>query len=78
MSVRTVTHTRTHVQIGFANPYLKCETCKKPVPYWHDPNPCGCTDDLFNYPCGHKLGTFSTCPSWSPVDGCMCEIPCKK
>lgn len=67
------TSTRTHVMIGFANPYLRCELCKQRVPYWHDPDRCGCDAFTFNYPCNHPLGTYSTCPTWDPVDGCLCK-----
>lgn len=74
MSVRTfVTSTRTHVLIGFANPYFKCDTCKGPVKYWHNPDRCGCEDQSYNYPCEHALGITSICPDWNPVDGCMCK-----
>lgn len=73
-----VTHTRVHVQIGFANPYLICDKCKGKVSYWHDPERCGCNGETFNYPCEHKADIYSTCPTWSPVDGCSCEKPCKK
>jgi hypothetical protein len=75
----TVTHVRVHTQIGFANPFLRCDTCKESVRYWHDPERCGsrCGKDACNYPCEHKLGVTSTCYSWSPVDGCSCEEPCK-
>jgi len=73
------THTRTHVQVGFANPFLKCDKCKNPVPYWHNPDRCGCDEDkFFNYPCGHTAGITSSCPDWNPVDGCCCETPCVK
>jgi hypothetical protein len=78
----TQTHTGTHVYVGFANPYLICEKkiCKKKVPYWHDPDRCrgSCDQIAFNHPCGHELGTTSTCPTWSPVEGCMCPETCKK
>jgi hypothetical protein len=70
MTVRT--HTRTHVTIGFANPYLRCDTCRQPVPAWHDNTKCGCNDSFWNEPCKHKAGATSVCPSWSPVDGCTC------
>jgi hypothetical protein len=75
-----VTHTRTHTFIGFANPFLICDkkTCGKAVPYWHDPDRCGCDLIAYNHPCEHELGTVSKCATWSPVDGCMCETPCKK
>jgi hypothetical protein len=69
----TTAHTRTHSLIGFANPYLKCDKCKKRVVYWHDPDRCGCTSEAFNSPCEHELGVISICPSWGPVDGCSCE-----
>jgi hypothetical protein len=75
-----VTRTRVHVQIGFANPFLICEECRGKVPYWHDPNRCGCDHEksFFNYPCEHTAGVVSTCPDWNPVDGCCCEEPCSK
>jgi hypothetical protein len=74
------THTTTHVQIGFANPYLKCEECSGKVRYWHNPDRCGCDAEkpFFNYPCEHTADVISTCPTWGPVDGCMCEETCKK
>lgn len=68
----TVTNTRTHVLVGFANPYLFCDTCKVKVTYWHDPDRCGCDLEAFNHPCNHSLGVTSKCPTWSPVDGCIC------
>lgn len=73
-----MTHTRTHVKIGFANPYFKCDECGNPVPYWHNPDRCGCDGDVpfFNYPCEHTAGITSTCPTWGPVDGCTCEKKC--
>lgn len=69
--------TRTHVQIGFANPYLICETCRKRVPYWHDPDRCGCDSKVYNQPCGHTAEVISICMSWSPVYGCTCEDGCR-
>jgi hypothetical protein len=72
------THTRVHVQIGLANPFLVCDECKGKVPYWHNPERCGCDDDFFNYPCEHKTGIHSTCPTWGPGDGCTCSTPCTK
>ncbi|MFY3741641.1 MAG: hypothetical protein HMLIMOIP_002099 [Candidatus Nitrosomirales archaeon] len=71
-----ITHTRTHVQIGFANPFLVCEECRNRVPYWHDPGRCGCDEISFNYPCEHAANVVSICPTWSPVEGCSCEILC--
>ncbi len=70
--------TRTHVQVGFANPFLVCSTCGVRVPYWHDPDRCGCETGTYNYPCGHKSDIESKCPSWSPVDGCKCRKPHSK
>jgi hypothetical protein len=77
MALKTVS-TRTHVLVGFANPFLKCDTCKEPVKYWHNPERCGCDDKYFNHPCEHTTGVTSKCPSWGPVDGCTCDTPCKK
>jgi hypothetical protein len=70
--------TITHVQIGFANPYLICEICKRSARYWHDPDRCNCDSDFYNYPCEHPLGVISRCPTWNSVDGCLCEQPCTK
>lgn len=68
-----MTHTRTHVFTQFANPYLDCERCGKPVTGWHDSIMCGCAEgQWWNEPCGHRAGATSVCPSWSPVDGCLC------
>lgn len=71
MSTRT--YTKTHVLVGFTNPYLVCEECREKVPFWHDPDRCGCNGETFNSPCKHKLGVVSTCPTWSPGHGCICE-----
>lgn len=77
----TVTHTRTHVFVEFANPFLACDTCGQRVPKWHDPDRCGCGEEGWeNRPCGHQAGVTSVCPSWGPVDGCLCaeilgEVP---
>lgn len=69
-----MTYTRTHVSVGFADPYLKCDECGESVPRWHDPEQCGDSDEFgsWNEPCRHRAGVTSTCPSWSPVDGCRC------
>jgi hypothetical protein len=73
MTVRTrVTSTRTHVLIGFANPYFVCDICKESVPYWHNPGRCGCEDESYNSPCEHPLGITSVCSTWNPVTGCEC------
>jgi hypothetical protein len=69
-----VTHTRTHVYITFANPYLTCDQCGQPVTGWHDPERCGCDESGWrNRPCDHRAGVTSVCPSWGPVDGCQCQ-----
>ena len=68
----TRTHTRTHVEIAFANPFLVCDACRQPVPAWHNDDACGCDSGFWNEPCGHRAGTTSVCPSWDPVDGCQC------
>lgn len=69
-----VTHTRTHVYVTFANPYLTCDECGVGVPRWHNPQQCGCDQDGWeNMPCGHQAGATSVCASWGPVDGCQCQ-----
>jgi hypothetical protein len=71
------THTRVHVEIEFANPYLICERCRKAATAWHDDEQCGCTDGCWNEPCGcANGGVASPCPSWGPVDGCTCQPTC--
>lgn len=74
------THTRTHVDITLADPYLTCDQCGRWVDAWHDDDRCGCGDGFWNEPCGHQTGFTSACPSWGPVDGCTCarvlgEVP---
>ncbi|KAF2774630.1 hypothetical protein [Streptomyces sp. OM5714] len=71
MSTRT--HTRTHVFVSFANPFLVCQLCRQPVPRWHNNSRCGCAEEPWNEPCSHNAGVTSVCPSWSPVDGCQCQ-----
>lgn len=68
----TTTHTRTHVYVEFANPYLGCDECGYQVRRWHDDSACGCDAGAWNEPCGHNVDVTSVCPSWSPVDGCRC------
>jgi hypothetical protein len=69
----TATHTRTHVFVEFANPFLACDACGRRVPEWHSPEQCGCGQEGWeNEPCGHQAGVTSACPSWGPVDGCLC------
>lgn len=68
-----MTHTRVHTYVAFADPHLVCDLCRQPVTRWHDPAQCGCgLPGWWNAPCGHHAGATSTCPSWSPVDGCRC------
>ena len=67
-----MTHTRVHTFIGFANPYLICDECKKSVRYWHNNARCGCDDSFYNHPCEHRTSVTSKCPTWNPVDGCEC------
>ncbi len=64
---------RTHIVVGYANPFFICNTCKDKVLYWHDPIRCKCGDKVFNHPCYHMTGVKSLCPTWEPVDGCHCE-----
>lgn len=72
-----MTHTRTHVHITFANPYLTCDQCGQWVTGFHDADRCGpgCEFGDWLEPCGHPLtaGATSACPSWGPVDGCQCQ-----
>lgn len=68
-----VVHTRVHVLVGFANPFLVCSECKAKVPYWHNPDRCGCDEeDFYNSPCKHVAEVISICPTWDPVEGCSC------
>lgn len=68
------THTRTHVTVDFADPYLICEDCRRSVTGWHHDELCGCDETFWNEPCGcRRAGVTSTCPSWGPVDGCRCQ-----
>lgn len=70
----TTTHTRTHVHVEFADPYLYCLRCSGWVTGWHNPQQCGCGETGWqNLPCEHQAGATSACPSWSPVDGCTCR-----
>lgn len=68
-----MTSTHTHVLTRFANPFLRCDFCKKPVTgfvaFFGQVLGCDHVGNL--YPCGH-IGATSICPSWSPVDGCRC------
>lgn len=68
-----MTHTRTHVHVGTANPYLACERCGHWASGFHDPDRCGCDAGYWLVPCRHVTGMTSQCPSWSPVNGCRCR-----
>lgn len=68
----TKVHTRTHVHIRFANPYLKCLQCGGWVTGWHTPEICECDTYTVNVPCCCRAAVSSVCPSWSPVDDCSC------
>jgi len=63
---------KSHVLVGFANPFLVCTTCKELVRYWHDPTRCKCGKEAYNHPCKHSFSIMSICPTWSPVYGCDC------
>lgn len=67
-----MTHTRTHTRITFANPYLLCAQCQHRTSAWHNPAACDCSSPTCNLPCRHTADLRGTCPSWSPVDGCLC------
>jgi hypothetical protein len=46
--------------------------CRKRVEAFHDDR-CGCGETgPMNMPCGHIGDYDDLCPSWSPVDGCLC------
>lgn len=65
--------TVAHIKVGLANPFLRCEQCTQRVPYWHNPERCGCGDAAFNYPCGCEAETYSLCSTWGPLEGCSCS-----
>lgn len=67
----TRTHTRTHLTIEPANPFLACRSCGRRVAEFHD-DACGCGRGLMNFPCCHASSYDDLCPSWGPVDGCTC------
>lgn len=69
----TTTHTRTHVYVTFANPYLICDLCRAWVTRWHNNDKCVCPEECWLEPCSHNAEAVSACPSWSPVDGCQCQ-----
>lgn len=67
-----MTHTRTHVLVNFADPFLVCSKCRRRVTGYHSPEHCGCDAEWWNVPCEHNGGVTSLCPSWGPTDGCQC------
>jgi hypothetical protein len=69
----SVTHTRTHVFVTTADPYLLCAQCREWATGYHDGARCGCDEPGWqNQPCGHQAEMVTACPSWGPVDGCRC------
>lgn len=80
MATLTHTHTRTHLTITPANPFLACAQCGQRVERFHASDcGCGCEPEEYpefsrpvNFPCGHHADYNDLCPSWSPVDGCTC------
>jgi hypothetical protein len=67
-----ISHTTVHTFTveHYANPFLICTVCRKSVVgYIHSPEHA---ENWKNFPC-HHLGITSSCPSWSPVDGCRCQ-----
>lgn len=72
LTMPTVTHTRTHVYVEFANPHLVCDRCYGAVPRWHNSDACGCDAKWWNEPCGHTAPIHSVCQTWDPVSGCQC------
>ena len=66
------TRTYTYTTILYADPYLVCDECgDRAAGYMIGPVPDAELDHA-NWPCEHKAGITSLCPSWSPVDGCQC------
>ena len=69
-------HTRVHLTITPANPFLACSACGKRAEEFHDGR-CGeechlSEGPLTVFPCGHRGGYDNLCASWGPVDGCRC------
>lgn len=55
--------------MSFANKFLVCAHCGGAV-YREVLG----EDDVYRLlPCGHAAEAVSLCPSWSPVDGCLCS-----
>jgi hypothetical protein len=69
-----VVHTRVHLTITPANPFLACQQCGKRAEEFHD-DACGCElsgGPVLLMPCFHRADYDALCPSWGPVDGCRC------
>jgi hypothetical protein len=53
----------------FADPFKVCNVCHG----WVDGVvEVGGPHEMI--PCGHRQSYESVCPSWSPVDGCTCQV----
>ena len=64
------TYTRTVNTIDPANPYLTCVQCGGWVDHFsHTGEGQGPSR---NQPCDHAADYANVCPSWGPVDGCLC------
>jgi hypothetical protein len=72
-----MSYTRVHTSVTFADPFLVCGDCGERAEGFHDPYRCGCEGTFHLKPCHHVAEPVSTCPSWSPVDGCRCPDPVK-
>lgn len=68
-----VIHTRVHVSTSFANPYLTCGECHQRATGFHQYEQCGCQSGNWLLPHRHDASADSVCPSWGPVDGCLCQ-----
>lgn len=55
--------------IVFANPYLRCRLCGTAV---RGMGGLGLDGAATSSPCGHEASVLSICPTWGPVDGCLC------
>jgi hypothetical protein len=73
LGVRKGPASNEHVFAPFSNPFLKCLQCDGWVAGWHNPEVCGCGTLAVNVPCCCQADIGSACPSWSPVDGCICR-----
>lgn len=67
--MRTHTYTRTHEAIGFADPFKVCNQCGG----WVTGILRTRRGPDLTTPCEHAQSYADVCPSWSPVDGCLCR-----